>query len=113
MNASSTTVSFEITVVWEVVVEVDLEPLFLDEVVEGIVHIALECSGCVAHPEEYNSWFVGALFSGKGSFPFISFLDSNVVESPVDIDFSEYTRTLEIIDNSFDGREGILVFHHP
>jgi hypothetical protein len=50
------------------------------------------------------------LFHSEGSFPFISFLDLNVVKSPMDIKLSENGRASEVIDDGFDGRKVLSVF---
>ena len=45
----------------------------------------------------------------KSGLPFVSFLDSDVVVSPPEIDLCEVLRSLELIDELRDERERVVV----
>jgi len=56
---------------------------------EDIVHHCLECCGGVTQSKKHDSWFKQPLVSLECSLPLIIFLDLHVIESPVEIKYSE------------------------
>ena len=51
------------------------------------------------------------MISDKSSFPFITFLNTNVVVAPSNIEFGEICSFFESIDKFLDERKGILVLN--
>ncbi|KAG5348975.1 hypothetical protein C0989_006763 [Termitomyces sp. Mn162] len=47
----------------------------------------------------------------EGSLPFVSFLNMHIVVAPPDIQFSEVSCTLEVVDELRDEEEGVAVLH--
>jgi hypothetical protein len=60
-----------------------------DEVLENVIHHSLEGGQAVSHAIQHYQWFKQPLVTPKGCFPFISFLDSDVLVAPLDIEFGE------------------------
>ena len=56
-----------------------------DVVPEDVVHHGLECCGGVAQAEEHHSRFIQPAVGGKGSLPFITFLNPDVIEAPAEV----------------------------
>ena len=56
---------------------------------EADVHHPLEGWRSVAKSKEHDGGFVQTSVGDECGFPFISFFDPNVVESPLDVDDSE------------------------
>ena len=56
---------------------------------ERFIHISLEGGGCVSLSEKHNEGFENSLWSDKRGFPLVSFLDSDISESPSYIELGE------------------------
>ena len=56
-----------------------------DEVREDVIHFFLECGWGVAKAEENHLGFIQPLFCGKCSLPPVSFLDLDIVETPLEV----------------------------
>ena len=76
---------------------------------EDLVHHGLEGGRGVAKSEEHDSWLKGSAMTYKCSLPFISFLDTDVVVTPPEIDLREVLRSLEFVDELGDERERVVV----
>jgi len=61
----------------------------VDEISEDIVHHHLEHHRGVTQSKEHDSWLKQSLVSSECSLPLIPFLDLHVVESPLEIKYSE------------------------
>jgi hypothetical protein len=73
----------------EDVVDVYTYDAATDEVLEKVIHHSLEGGRAVSHAIKHYQWFKQPLITPKGHCPFISFLDSDVLVTPSDIEFSE------------------------
>jgi len=69
----------------------------------------LESSRTIGHSEEHHERFEEAAVGAEGRFPFISRLDTYVIETPSDIKFCEVPGSTELEDKFGDEREGVPV----
>jgi len=63
-----------------------------------MVHERLKCRQRIALAEEHHCRFVEPIRSSESGLPLVSLLDSNIVVSPLDIEFREVTRVLKRIN---------------
>jgi len=78
----------------------DLSIVDLDS--ENLIHHGLEGSGWVRQTKEHDSGFKETAIGPKGSFPFISFLYTNIVISPSNVKFCEVLGILKGVDEVRD-----------
>ena len=76
---------------------------------EDVVHHSLEGGGTVGHSEEYHERLEETIVGAEGCLPFISGLDTYVIEIPLDIEFCEVPGSAELGDELGDEREGVPV----
>jgi len=69
---------------------------------EDGVHHHLECGWGVCEAKEHNGWFKQSFQGKEGSFPFISFLDVDVIIPPSDINFCEEGASAQSVNNLRD-----------
>ena len=72
------------------------------EFAKGCVHHCLKGAWGVYESKEHDVWFVEAQIDFEGSLPLVSFLNMDVVVSPVNIQFSEEGGILEPINKFWD-----------
>ena len=93
-------------------------------VCENLIHHHLECGGGVAKSKEHDSGFEGSVMAYECGLPFVSFLDMDVVISPLEINLHEVLRSLEPVDELGNEWERVVVLncvlvqipvvlHHP
>jgi hypothetical protein len=58
----------------------------------------LESGRTIGQSEEHNQWFEQATVSPKSRLPFVSGFYPDVIETPTDIELSEITGTLQLVD---------------
>jgi hypothetical protein len=73
----------------EDVVDVYAYNTMADEVFKNVIHHSLEGRQAVSHAIQHYQGFKQSLVTPKGCFPFISFLDPDVLVAPLDIEFGE------------------------
>ena len=56
-----------------------------DEVMEGVIHHGLECSGAIGEAKEHDQQFEQPLVCPECCLPLISFLNAHIVIAPADI----------------------------
>src|SRR5258708_1790981 len=61
----------------------------IDEGAEDVIHHCLEGGGRVAQSEEHDKGFKQSTVHGEGSLPLIPFLQSDIVETPAEVQGSE------------------------
>jgi len=71
----------------------------------------LEGGGTVGYSEEYHKGFKEAVISIEGCLPFVSGLDTYVIETPSDIKLCEVLGSAELGDELGDEGEGIPILH--
>ena len=76
---------------------------------EDVVYHSLEGGRTVGHSEEHHKRFEETAVGVEGCFPFISGLDTYVIETPSDIKFCEVPGFMELGDELRDEREGVPV----
>jgi len=76
---------------------------------KDLIHYGLEGSGAVGHFEEHHERFKEATVSAEGCFPFISELDTYIIEAPVNIEFCKVSSFAELRDEFRDKGERISV----
>jgi len=69
----------------------------------------LEGSGTIGHSEEHHEGFEEAAVGTEGCLPFVSGLDTYVIETPLDVKLCEVLGSTELGDELGDEREGVLV----
>ena len=74
---------------YEDVVHVDGRYSLIDQFFENVVHHRLECGETVREAEEHDQRFEKASVCLKGGLPLVSFFDTNIVVSPVNVQLSE------------------------
>jgi len=77
---------------------------------EDVIHHSLEDGGTVGHSEEHYERLKETAVGAEGHFPFISRLDTYVIETPSDIKFCEVSGSAELGDELGDEGEGVPVF---
>ncbi|KAG5348964.1 hypothetical protein C0989_006843, partial [Termitomyces sp. Mn162] len=82
------------------------------EVLEDVVHHSLEGGGAVGESKEHNEQLKQSLVGLEGSLPLISFLNAHIVVTPLDVQFSEVSCTLEVVDELGDEGERVTVLHY-
>ena len=73
----------------EDVVQVNNDKAIINEVAKDFLPDSLENSWGIAETKCYDEGFVEAKFGFEGHFPFISFLDANIIVSPLNVEFCE------------------------
>ena len=73
----------------EEVIHVYDEPSFSDHIPKGVRHESLKGGGGIGHAEKHDSGFVKSSVGDEGSFPLVTFLDSNIVISPAYIELGK------------------------
>ena len=56
-----------------------------DEVSEDVVHHGLECCGGVAQAKEHHLQFIQPTVGSECGFPFITFLNPSIIETPAEV----------------------------
>ena len=69
----------------------------------------MEGGGTVGHSEEHYEGFEEAAIGTEGCLPFISGLDSYVIETPLDVKLGEVLGSAELGDEFGDKGEGVSV----
>jgi len=69
----------------------------------------LEGGGTVGHSKEHHKGFEEATISTEGCLPFVSGLDSYVIETPSDVKLCEVLGSAELGDEFGDEGEGVPV----
>src|SRR3979490_840139 len=75
----------------------------VEEVREDVVHEALKCCGGVGESKGHHAPLKGSVSGSEGSFPFVTFADSNEVVGMLEINFGEYpslSRTVKEVSHS-------------
>ncbi|KAG6875732.1 hypothetical protein C0993_007748, partial [Termitomyces sp. T159_Od127] len=68
--------------------------------------IVWEGGQAIGESKEHDKQFKQPLIGPEGSFPLISFLNAHIVVTPLDIQFGEVPRPLEVIDELEDEGKG-------
>ena len=71
--------------------------VFDDSVMVNGIHHGLEGGRRVSEAKEHNHWFVKSVTSFEGSLPFVTFIDTDVVVPPLDIQFGVDVHSPQII----------------
>jgi len=69
----------------------------------------LECGGRVGEFKVLNQGFKESFIGLEGRFPFVAFLDSDVVISPMDVELGKPLFANELVNKFLDKWEGIIV----
>src|SRR5712671_5911637 len=94
----------------ENIIKVDNEMAFIDKVREDGVHKGLESRGCVTKTEGHDKWLEEAERALEGCFPFVTFVDTDVIVTPADVKLCEVTRSLELINEFGNKRKRSGIF---
>ena len=76
---------------------------------EDVVHHSLEGGGAVGHSKEHHERFEEAAIGMEGCLPFISGLDTYIIETPLDVKLCEVLGSAELGDEFGDEGERVPV----
>jgi hypothetical protein len=76
---------------------------------ENGIHHHLECCGGVSETEEHHGGFKESLWGEEGSLPLISWLNSDVIVPPADIELGEEGAAAEAVNGLWDQGRNIAV----
>jgi len=76
---------------------------------EDVVHHSLEGGGTVGHSKEHYEGFKEATIGTESCLPFVSGLDSYIIETPSDVKLCEVLGSAELGDKFGDEGEGVPV----
>ncbi|KAG5349515.1 hypothetical protein C0989_003337 [Termitomyces sp. Mn162] len=96
----------------EDVVEVHAYYTLCNEVSEDVVYHSLESGWAVGETKEHNKWLKQSPVGLEGHLPLVSFLNMHIVVTLPDIQFSEVSCTLEVVDELGDEGERVAILHH-
>jgi len=91
------------------IVQVHYHDPFSYEGPEDVVHHSLEGGGTVGHSEEHHERFKEVAIGMEGCLPFISRLDTYIIETPSDVKLCEVLGSMELGDEFRDEEEGAPV----
>src|SRR5258705_12413060 len=91
------------------VVHIDKHLPCSDEVFEGVIHHGLEGGRGVTKTEKHDERFKHPTIGFEGGFPFIPFLDSNVIVPPMDIELTEDLCVFKFVRDIGNEWKGVLV----
>src|SRR5713101_1853083 len=94
----------------EDVVHIDEYKSCVNEILEEFIHHRLESCRRVGKTKEHHQGFKHSFVHLEGSFPFITFLDSNIILSPSYIELGEDLHILQFINDIRNKRKWVLVF---
>ena len=77
-----------------------------------LIHHRLKGGRGIAKTKEHYCWLERTTVADKGSFPSISFLDANIVITPLKIYLHKILRSLELVDELGNERKGVVVSNH-
>ncbi|SRR5713226_1255443 len=101
----------EVRVEEEDVIEVDNKMTLVDEVLEDVSHERLKGGRGIAKAKGHDKWFKEAEVALKGGFPFVTGFDTNVVITPVDIEFRKIMRRLKFVYKVWNKGEQEGIFY--
>jgi len=71
---------------------------------ESIIHESLGSSRSIGEPKGHNEEFKQSITSPQGSFPFITFLNSDLVKASSEIESGKVFATTDLVQSFFDSR---------
>ena len=86
----------------EDVVQIDDYMSFMHKPSEGFIHVTLECGWGVGETKEHDRWFEESLISLESCLPLITFLDPDVIITPLDIKFGKEAQVLSLANEFLD-----------
>ena len=104
-------VSSEVRVGGEDVVEVDHDVSRQDEVLENVVHHGLEGRRGVGKAEIYYQRLEESAVSTEHGLPLVALADADIVESPPDIELREESGPFQTINKVVNERNGVPVLY--
>ena len=91
------------------VIHVNDEPSFCNHIPEGIRHKSLKGGGRIGHAKEHDGGFIESSVGDEGSFPLVTFLDSDIVISPSYIKLGEDLGVFKFVDEVGNQGEGVCI----
>src|ERR1700722_13526419 len=88
-----------------------MKPTFIEFFSEYLVHHCLERSGRITEAEEHDKGFKTPAIRDEGRFPFVTFLDPDIVISPANVELRENLRVFDLIYEFRDQGEGVTILH--
>ena len=78
--------------------------MFSNHVGENMIHKGLKSAGGIAKSKEHDGWFKKSKRSDERSLPLIFLMNTDVVIAPANIEFSEVSGVLHVINKFRDKR---------
>ena len=91
------------------IVQIHHHNAFYYRVLEDVVHHGLESDQTIGHPKEHHQGFEHASIGLEGCLPLVSGLNTDVIETPMDIQLGEVSSSSELGHKFGDQWERILV----
>src|SRR6266540_3503032 len=91
------------------IIHIDLQPALNKFMGKDVVHHCLKCSRGVCKTKEYHERSKGSFTTTKCHFPFISFLDTDVVITPTNIHLDITIVFTKIVDQFVNTRKWISI----
>src|SRR5713101_4317253 len=93
----------------ENVIHIDEYKSCVDEILEQFIHHGLECHRRIGKTKEHHQRFKHSLVCLEGCFPFVTFLDLNIVVSPLYIELGKDLCILQFINDIRNEGEWVLI----
>src|SRR5258705_8271285 len=84
----------------------------IDKGVEDVIHHHLEGSWQVAQSKEHDEWLEESSVHGEGHLPLIPFLQSDIVEAPMEVQGGEPFCIVQPGEHVGDQQKQVGVLHH-
>src|SRR6266436_7776894 len=84
----------------------------IDKGAEDVIHHHLEGSQQVAQSKEHDKWLKESSVHGEGHFPLIPFLQSDIVEAPMEVQGGEPFRITQPGEHIRDQQKWVGDLHH-
>ena len=91
------------------VIQID-EDAYIEHVGEDVVYEVLKSCQCISQTKGHNTPFERAVAGAKGSFPFITFMDSNEVVGMLQVNFGIHGGLSQAVEEAKDTQKWISVF---
>ena len=99
--------------VYRDIIHVYREPSLGNLFAEDRVHHSLEGGGRIGEAEEHDCWFEQSLVGEEGCFPFIAFLDPDIIIAPANVESGKESTATEAVNDLWDEWGYIAISDSP
>src|SRR6266498_1962529 len=93
------------------IIHIDLQPALYKFLRKDVIHHCLKYSRGVRKTKEHHERFKGSFMTTKCHFPFVSFLDMDIVITPMNIHLDITIVFTIIVDQFINTREGVSIVY--